>query len=496
MRFRQAFAAGLAVCGLALSGCTTNPATGQQDFTPFMSRADEERLGAQEHPKLLQQFGGSYGDAKVSSYVAEVGGKLAAVSELPDLQFTFTTLDSKVINAFALPGGYVYMSRGLLAYMNDEAELASVLGHEIGHVTARHSAKRYNKSVMAQVFGAGVGIATGSGALANLINQGSQLYLLSYSRGQELEADELGVRYMSLVGYDPFGAPRMLDTLGSASGLDAKVAGQAQANQTPAWARTHPLTSERVRVALKEAREFSAQVPEKLRRKDELLNAIDGMRIDDDPAQGIIEGDVFKHGPLGFGFRVPTGFAIENGSTAVRAAGPGNSMIIFTGGRAASNDMGQQAQSIMTSLTQGQGPALSNLQSISVNGMPAATGNARLTSQGNTIDVRVVSINFGNGAAYSFIFVAPPATMGQLNTSFQRTTYSFQKLSEAQRRAAIRGRKIKVVTVQPGDTPASLSQAMAYDSFQLERFLVLNGLEGTRSASLKAGDRVKVVVLD
>ncbi|MEO0412140.1 MAG: M48 family metalloprotease [Pseudomonadota bacterium] len=495
MSFRRRFAVCLALIGLGVSGCTTNPATGQKEFTPFMNQSDEIRLGMQEHPKLLQQFGGAYRDPKVSGYVAEVGSRLAVESELPDLKFTFTTLDSKVINAFALPGGYVYMSRGLLAYMNDEAELASVLGHEIGHVTARHSANRYNKSMMAQVLGVGVGIATGSGELANLVNQSSQLYLLSYSRGQELQADELGVRYMSRVGYDPFGAPRMLETLGEASELDAKASGRSNTNQTPAWARTHPLTSERVSVALREARQAAARVPEKLRRRDELLNAIDGMRVDDDPAQGIIEGQTFKHGPLGFAFTVPDGFAMENGSSAVRAAGPGNSMILFTGGRAASNDMAQHAQSVFRSLAGNQAPLLSNVQRVTVNGMPAATGNARLTSDGNTLDLRVVSIDFGNSSAYSFIFVAPPNSMSQLNQAFQRATYSFTKLSN-QERAAIKGRVLKVVTVQSGDTAQSLSRYMAYNELKLDRFLVLNGLEESGGAALQAGDRVKLIVLD
>ncbi|MEM6832443.1 MAG: M48 family metalloprotease [Pseudomonadota bacterium] len=486
-------ALGVLSLGLMVSGCTTNPATGKANFTPFMTPDQELQIGAQEHPKLLQQFGGAYPDAKVSGYVAEVGARLAAESELPDLQFTFTTLNSKVINAFALPGGYVYMSRGLLAYMNDEAELASVLGHEIGHVTARHSARRYNKSIFSQVLGVGVGIATGSSELANLVNQSSQLYLLSYSRGQELEADELGVRYMSRVGYDPFGAPRMLETLGEASALDAQVMGRSNANQTPAWARTHPLTSERVRVALAEARQVSANTPEKLRRKNELLNAIDGMRIDDDPAQGIVDGQTFRHGQLGFAFSVPSGFAIENGSTAVRASGPGSSLILFTGGRAASNNMAQQAQIIWQSLTDGQAPALANMQNITVNGMQAATGNARIVSNGNTLDFRVVAINYGGGAVYSFIFIAPPNSMSQLNEPFRRTTYSFKRLSAAER-AAVKGRVIKVITVQRGDTVQSLARLMAYDDYQVERFLVLNGLDDTPNPQLKAGERLKLVV--
>lgn len=477
---------------LGLSSCTTNPATGKSEFTPFMTKGQEAQIGMQEHPKLLQQFGGSYDDAKVTSYVERVGERLAAQSELPDLDFTFTTLNSKVINAFALPGGFVYMSRGLLGLMNDEAELASVLGHEIGHVTARHSANRYNKSIFAQIAAAGVGAATGSGELANLVGQSSQMYLLSFSRGQELEADELGVRYMGRVGYDPFGAPRMLQTLGDATALDQKILGKEEAAQVPSWQRTHPLTSERVAVALREAREASASVSQNLRGRNELLNALDGMRFDDDPRQGVIDGHDFKHGVLGFGFVVPDGFAIENGASAVRASGPGGSAIIFSGGRAAGG-MSQQVQAVWQNLTQGQAGGLSNLQQLNVNGMPAATGNARITNNGNQLDFRIVSIDFGNNAAYSFVFVSPSNLTARLSEEFKRTTYSFAKLSPAER-ASVKGRAIKVVTAQRGDSASTLSRYMAYDDYQLERFMVLNGLQ--QDDVIDAGERLKIVVND
>lgn len=477
---------------LGLSSCTTNPATGKSQFTPFMTKGQEAQIGMQEHPKLLQQFGGSYGDAKVTGYVEEVGQRLAAKSEMPDLDFTFTTLNSKVINAFALPGGYVYMSRGLLGLMNDEAELASVLGHEVGHVTARHSASRYNKSIFAQIASVGVGVATGSGELANLVNQSSQMYLLSYSRGQELQADELGVRYMGRVGYDPFGAPRMLQTLGDATALDQRILGKEEAAQVPSWQRTHPLTSERVEVALREAREASANTSEALRRRDELLNAIDGMRFEDDPSQGIITGHEFKHGELGFGFVVPNGFAIENGSSAVRASGPGGSAIIFSGGRAEGN-MSSQVQAVWQNLTQGQAGGISNLQALDVNGMPAATGNARISNNGTQLDLRIVSIDFGNGSAYSFVFVSPSDVTAQLSDDFKRTTYSFEKLSAAER-ASVKGRSIKVVTAQRGDNASSLARYMAYNDYQLERFMVLNGLE--EDDVIEAGERLKIVVND
>lgn len=178
---------------LLLAGCTVNPATGESSFTAFMSPEDELRVGREQHPKILREFGGSYDHARANAYVDTVGQKLARVSDLPNLRFTFTVLDSDVVNAFALPGGYIYISRGLLALANTEAELAGVLAHEIGHVTARHSAQRYSSAVVAGLGTALLGVVAG-GAVAQLGEQGAAVYLQSYSRDQEFEADILGDR--------------------------------------------------------------------------------------------------------------------------------------------------------------------------------------------------------------------------------------------------------------------------------------------------------------
>ena len=184
----------LSLALVALAACTTNPATGRNSFTGFMSPQQELQIGAEEHPKILATFGGAYDDAGIAAYVDEVGQRLARNSDLPELKLTFTVLDSSIVNAFALPGGYVYVSRGLLALARNEAELAGVLAHEIGHVTARHSAQRYSQTIIAglgaNVLGAVVGAPAGQ--LAQL---GAATYLSAYSRDQEFEADTLGVRY-------------------------------------------------------------------------------------------------------------------------------------------------------------------------------------------------------------------------------------------------------------------------------------------------------------
>ncbi|HEM46852.1 MAG TPA: peptidase, partial [Alphaproteobacteria bacterium] len=189
-------------CGLTCStlalgatGCAVNPATGESGLM-LVSSDQERRIGAEEHPKIIKEFGGVYDDPRVAGYAASIGGRLAQVTEQPDTSYTFTVLDNPIVNAFALPGGYVYITRGLMALAENEAELAGVLGHEIGHVVARHSSQRRSTAILAQIGAGLLGAATGSSAIGNLAATGAGVYLRSFSRDQELEADRLGVRYL------------------------------------------------------------------------------------------------------------------------------------------------------------------------------------------------------------------------------------------------------------------------------------------------------------
>ncbi|MEX1147898.1 MAG: M48 family metalloprotease, partial [Sphingomonadales bacterium] len=240
------FAAAL-ILSATLAACqTVNPATGKRDFTPFMSPSDEIQIGEQEHPNVTGQFGGVYDNPDVAGYVAAVGGRLAANSEMPELEFTFTVLNSPIVNAFALPGGYIYVTRGILSLFNSEAELASVLGHEIGHVTARHTARRYNQSMFAGLLGAGIGIALQNQAASELFSYGSQLYLLGFSRDQEYESDMLGVRYMNRAGYDPYASADMLRALQAQDALEARLSQAEGRSRPPELLSTHPNTENRV----------------------------------------------------------------------------------------------------------------------------------------------------------------------------------------------------------------------------------------------------------
>ncbi|MEC9236123.1 MAG: M48 family metalloprotease, partial [Pseudomonadota bacterium] len=240
---------------MILSACSTNPATGERQFASFMSPQQENQVGAQEHEKVLKQFGGLVKDKALTDYVNKIGQKLAQNTERPDVQYKFFLLDSPEANAFAIPGGYIYITRGILALANDEAELAAVLGHEIGHITGRHSAERYSHGVVTSLGAAILGAAVDNPNVARAANLGQNLYLSSYSRSQENEADMLGVRYLHRAGYDPSGMNRFLTSLGAFSALEAKANGQGAAPQVNYFS-THPLTQERVSKTAGEARKY------------------------------------------------------------------------------------------------------------------------------------------------------------------------------------------------------------------------------------------------
>ena len=234
-------------------GCTTNPATGKSSFTGLMSESDEARIGRESHPKVLAQFGGAYGDAELQRYVGSLGQLLARASDRPNLQYTFTVLDSPIVNAFATPGGYVYITRGLLALANNESEVAGVLAHEIGHVAARHAAERQSQAVLASLPGLFAGVLTGSDALAGAVGSGGAAYLQSYSRDQEYQADLLGVRYLSRTNYDPYGMASFLGQLEADDRLDAEIMGRPEMADQFSIMSTHPRTADRIQRAIQEA---------------------------------------------------------------------------------------------------------------------------------------------------------------------------------------------------------------------------------------------------
>jgi predicted Zn-dependent protease len=487
----------LLVPALALpSACArvVNPATGQTEFTA-MSPAQEQEIGEEQHPQVLMQFGGPYDDAELQSYVSRIGDELAAVSELPELDFTFTVLNSEVINAFALPGGYVYITRGLLALADNEAELAGVMAHEIGHVTARHSAQRYSRGVLAQ---GGLAIGTvlagvlGGGAAADLVQQagglGAQAYLAGYSRDQEFQADELGVRYMARAGYDPTAMSSFLEKLERNDQLMRRLSDRDGADPASSWFATHPRTPDRV---LRAAEQASAASPGENRTgREDYLEQIDGMVYGEDPSQGFVRGRTFVHPDLRFAFDVPDGYRIVNTPAAVIGQAQ-NSLMKFDAVRSpAGQDVGAYlARDWAQELGAGR---LDNVAKSQVNGMPAASAVAAgQLDNGQPVTVALAALRAGNEQVYRFMFVSPGSMSSAQASAYQATVNSFRRLS-ADEAAALQARRLRVVTVERGQDVEDLARRMAVDSLPREQFELLNGLES--GDSLSPGQQVKLVV--
>lgn len=474
------------VAGLTgLAGCSTNPVTGEQSFTALMSPDEEQRIGAQEHPKLVEAFGGLYDDPALARYVSSIGSLLQKTSEQPTPPFRFVVLDSPVVNAFALPGGYVHISRGLMALANDEAELAGVVAHEIGHVTARHSAERYSRGVLAGLGAAVLGAVSGVGAVGDLAQVAAGAYVQGYSRDQEFQADQLGVRYLTRAGYDPMAMASFLDSMGAEHALALKIAGKEGTEPSASLFSSHPRTGDRVTRAAADARAALGASP--ARDSELYLNKIDGMIYGDSPEQGFVRGKVFSHPTLRLTFTAPPGFRLNNSQSAVIGEHKSGALLKFDDDKLASGRTDVRNYLVRQ---WADGLALQEVERIRVNGMEGATGAARVQTRGGPADLRLVAVRWSGDRVYRFLFLTPPRETQALDTELRRTAFSLRSLS-SQEAAALKPLRIRVVRVRAGDTPEKLARRMAFADFQVERFRVLNGL-GPREG-LKTGKLVKIV---
>lgn len=473
-----------------LFGCSLNPATGERSFTGFMSPEAEKQVGAEQHPTLVRQFGGEYQDPPLDRYVSKVGASLAAYTEMADLNFTFTVLDDELINAFALPGGYVHVTRGLLALAENEAEMASVLGHEIGHVTARHAAQRYSQSMAANigvgvlgVLGAVAGLPTGTADLAGF---GAQAYLQSYSRDQELEADQLGIRYMTRAGYDPAAMATFFRKLDAYTQLQAALVGDPGSGERFDIMASHPRTADRVTQAVKLAQ--AQAIANGRIDRDRYLAAIDGLLYGDSPQQGVRRGRTFAHPGLRIAFEVPPGFVMFNSDKQLIARGPEGALIVFDSPGGAASGAGRSMTQYVAQFGGGR-MQFGDVQPLTINGMEAATGAARVSTRGGPMDIRMVAIRESAERIYRFVFLTPPGATSRLSDALRRTAYSFHRLS-ADEAAAIKPLRVQIVKVASGDTQAALARRMA-TALPLETFQVINGL--TPNDRLTPGQEVKII---
>lgn len=470
----------LIVAAVATVGAT-NPA---RLPAPQAISARDKATGSKAHPQLVAEFGGEFQGSQ-AAYVTRVGKRIAVESGLSNSQndFTVTLLNSNVNNAFAVPGGYVYVTRQLLALMNDEAELASVMGHEVGHVAARHSQQRSRRStiggigaVLATVLGSAIGGDAGGRLGQQLGGAVAQNFVLSYSRAQELQADDLGVSYLGKAGYDPLASSTMLASLAQQTALELRLTnGKAQ----PVRESSHPDPASRVSRAAQRATTTPAIA--RNRNRDAFLNAIDGMIYDDDPSQGVVDGQNFRHPALRVAFSAPAGFALVNTTQAVIINGT-NGQAKFTGGR-----YNGDLRGYVDSVFRGLQVAAGDIQTTQVNGLQAAYATTSANTQSGTVAVTVFAYEFGAGSAFHFLTITSPNNARVFDPLFR----SMRRLSDAEA-AAIKPRRVDVITARGGDTVASLSGRMAYASSREDRFRTLNALRA--GEPVRAGQRYKIIV--
>lgn len=472
--------------GLLLAGCAgLEPARQAQAPAPQAAPGPEDLMTPaqrREHERLVASYGGAYNDPKLQAEIQQIVTRLVAASERPDQKYRVTILNSPAINAFALPNGSLYVTRGLLALASDNAEIASVLAHEMAHVIANHAATREDQMKQAVLVSRVISDVVNDPDLGALALAKSRISLASFSRAQELEADAIGVGISARAGFDPYGAERFLTTMGKQSSLKtASTMGQSGNADQADFLATHPATPERISIVMANAREYAAPNKPGERDRGEYLAAIDGLVYGDDPKEGFIRGRRFFHPKLGFTFTAPEGFALENTSQAVLGASASGREALRLDAVRVPGD-----QSLAQYLSSGwiEGVEVSSVESLVLNGFPAATAVAR----GDQWSFRMFAIRFGSDV-YRLIFAARDLTPA-LDQAFRQAAETFRRVSieEAEN---VKPLRIRIVTAGITDTPEKLAAKMDTQDKALERFLVLNGLD--RGAKLVYGEQYKIV---
>jgi predicted Zn-dependent protease len=466
--------------GLLASACAgTLPADRQVTLPDPPKQAEAATPTQREHQRILAGYGEAYHNPRLEEVVSRTVDRLVASSERPDLRYRVTILNSPSVNAFALPSGQLYVTRGLLALANDGSELASVLSHEMAHVIARHAATREDHARQAALVSRVVTDVLNDPQTGALALARSKIALASFSRGQELEADSLGVALAARAGFDPYGATRFLTGMGRNAMLKA-TPGTGNEARSVDFLSSHPSTPERVKAAQAAARQYNAPGPGD-RDKAAYLAAVDGLTFGEDPNDGYVRGRRFLHPKLGFTFTAPEGYSLDNTSQAVLG-------VKENGGQALRLDMVRvpAQQSLTEYLTSGwiEGVDPRSLEDLSIGGMTAATALAK----GDQWTFRLYVVRFNNDV-YRFVFATKQRTP-ELERTFRESVGSFRRMTNAEtaRAAPLR---VKVVQVHAGDTPERLASRMPTDR-PLERFLILNGM--SPGQALTPGEPVKIVV--
>ena len=473
--------------GVLTAACATNPVTGGRELV-FMSEAREIDLGRQADTQVRSEMG-VYDDAALQQYVAQIGHDLAAVSHRPDLPWQFTIVDSPVVNAFALPGGYIYVTRGLIAYLNDEAELAGVLGHEVGHVTARHSVQAYSRAagaqmglLLGQIFVPAMRPRYRAPGVTDAAGEGLGLLFLKFGRDDERQADRLGAEYAVASGWDPHGVGDMLASL-------ARIADTTDRRGTPNWLATHPEPADRAAgvAGTVEALLANSTDPSELRvDRAGYLGRIEGLVYGDNPEQGVVRGGEFLHPALRFALAFPVGWEVQNGAEVVVAREPGQNRYMLL---QLTEDTGRGLRQIAENEMAGAGFTAVQGSPAQINGLDAYVGTYTqdVTGSGPVI-ARVAYIRSGP-SVYLFGAFAPAGEYRLVERAIHESIHSFRPLRRAEA-DRIKPNRITVYTVRDGDTWQRIAQRVGAEIVPASTLAILNGYPVNEQPL--SGDVIKV----
>ena len=468
---------------LLLSACATNPVTGDRDFVT-LSEAEEISQGRQLHPSVIEQYG-VYDDPNLQSYVNAIGQQLAANSHRAHLKFNFTILDSPDINAFALPGGYIYITRGIMAYLSNEAELAGVLGHEIGHVTARHSVRQQSGQFASGLLNVIIAATTGNQSLGNLSNQLGTGIIRGYGRKHELEADRLGAQYLHKSAYNP---EIMLDVIAVLKDQELYEKALAKKQNRPAKIyhgvySTHPKNDERLQTVIRAAKNLS---PVQYRDENQTtyFDLIDGMTWGQSADQGVLLKNRFMHANLGFAIQFPSRWQITNNPNSLFARDP---------------DSGALTQLNLKTLQKGENSIallkrLTNNNKLSVRQTDyGATAPAQVQKDGKTQPARISAIKLDNQQVLFIVGTSAKEEFAAIDLELLAINDSFTRLSDQQIKN-IKTPILKIVDVKAGEKFVSLASrsAINQDAESILRLLNRAYPDGAITASRK----LKVIAFD
>ena len=470
----------IVLAGLALAAaCATNPVTGKREIS-LMSEAQEISIGQENHPQILQEMG-QYDDPGLQRYVNDIGQRLAKSSERPNLPWHFTVVDQPVVNAFAVPGGFIYITRGILAYLDNEAQLVGVLGHEIGHVTARHSARQYTRAMGGQLGLLALGLfVPAARPFGDVTAQALGLLFLKYGRDDELQSDSLGAKYAASNGWDPGAVPEFLATLGRLR--------EGSEKGIPNWLSTHPDPASRVSEVRSIVQQLTAGRTDFVTDRDQYLRQIDGVVFGDSPEQGIVRGSAFLHPVLRFRLDYPQRWEIQNSPRQVVAKAPGADVFLVL--QLIQKPQGGSVEEIALASMQGAGFRPVEGQRRTINGLDAFVGVYQGQIEGmGAVASRAAHIRHNN-QVYLLAGLVPPGGFSQADASFVQTIQSFRPLSAAEAEN-IRPNRVDLYTVREGDTWQSIAERSG-GAVDARTLAIMNNYEPATQP--RPGDRIKIVV--